>query len=1225
MKRLLPLFIAVAGAVCAQTISGISPSSAVAGGPGFTLTINGQFFAGVASTVSWTFGSSTTSLTVNSASPTQITATVPASLIATPGTASVQVSQLGQNSNAATFTITAPAATITSISPASALVNSPAFTLTVNGANFSGCPPSLDCVTSAVYWNTTPLSTTFISSTQLTAQVPASLLTAPGNASITAVTGSQTSNAATFTVFAVAPPTLTSISPSSVAAGGPAFTLTANGSNYQSNSVIEWNGATLTTTFVSTSQLTATVPANLIAQPATVSIVVATLNAGASAPLSLTITAASLSLTSITPNSAPAGSLGLTLTVNGSGFLIRQSQVTWNGTALATTYISGTQLSATVPASLLTTPGTAQVGVTNIGQTASGTLPFTITSTTVTLTSLSPSSAVAGSSGIILSVLGSNFQQSSVVNWNGIPLATSFGVLGYGSQLAATVPANLLTQPNTTASITVSTPGSALSNALPFSVTYPQIVLTSITPNTAPAGSPALTLTVNGSGFFNGLTNVTWNGTTLATTYLSSTQLTASVPASLLTTAGTAQVGVANPNQSPPAALTFTITNATPTLTSINPSSAVAGSAAFTMTLNGTNFQQSSRVNWNSTALNTSFVSATQLLADVPASLIAQPNVTASVTVVTPNQATSNALSFAVTYPAITLTSISPTSAAAGSPALALTVNGSGFFSGLTNVTWNGTALTTTYVSATQLTAAVPATLLATVGTAQVDVANPNQTPPAAVTFTITAALTLTSISPTSANAGGPGFSLTLNGAGFASTAAVLWNGSPLATTFVSATQLTAAVPSTLIASPGAATVAVSSGGLTSNTLSFAINALTPTLTSVTPSSATAGDPDTTITVSGTNFLAQTVVQWNGAPLATTAGTATQLTAVVPARLLASAGSADVTAMNPSNLVSNALAFTINPKPVLTLTTLSQTLATAGDAAFTLTINGTAFTSASQVRWSGTSLTTAFISATQLIAAVPANLLTTPGTYNVTVANPDGVSNSLAFTVNLPPPPALRLTAPATTTAAQQPTVDFGLNAAYPIPLSGTVTLTFAPDAVAPSDDPAIQFASGGRSMNFTVNANSTTLPPLLLQTGTVAGTITLGVKLTAAGTDVTPSGSTATIRIARSAPVIRTVTISRSANTIEVDVIGYSTPRDMTQATFHFNAAPGAQLALTDVTVPLTSLFSAWYQSTGSTQFGSQFTYAQPFTVSSDTSAITSVTVTLANSAGNSASATTN
>src|SRR5580692_7362743 len=71
-------------------------------------------------------------------------------------------------------------------------------------------------------------------------------------------------------------------------------------------------------------------------------------------------------------------------------------------------------------------------------------------------------------------------------------------------------------------------------------------VLTFVSPSTAAVGSQGFTITANGSGFITGAL-ILWNGAALTTTLVSSTQLTAPVPASDLATAGTAQVSVQIP------------------------------------------------------------------------------------------------------------------------------------------------------------------------------------------------------------------------------------------------------------------------------------------------------------------------------------------------------------------------------------------------------------------------------------------------------------------------------------------------------------------------------------------------------------------------------------------------------------------------------------------------------------------------------------------------------
>jgi hypothetical protein len=68
----------------------------------------------------------------------------------------------------------------------------------------------------------------------------------------------------------------------------------------------------------------------------------------------------------LVPNSATAGSAGFTLTVNGSGFGAN-SVVNWSSTAPATTFVTGKQLMAAIPATAIATAGTVSITVTNPG------------------------------------------------------------------------------------------------------------------------------------------------------------------------------------------------------------------------------------------------------------------------------------------------------------------------------------------------------------------------------------------------------------------------------------------------------------------------------------------------------------------------------------------------------------------------------------------------------------------------------------------------------------------------------------------------------------------------------------------------------------------------------------------------------------------------------------------------------------------------------------------
>jgi phage tail sheath protein FI len=137
---------------------------------------------------------------------------------------------------------------------------------------------------------------------------------------------------------------------------------------------------------------------------------------------------------------------------------------------------------------------------------------------------------------------------------------------------------------------------------------------------------------------------VNFNNAALATTYVGAGQLTATVPASAIagpvTGSVTANVTVTNPTPGggPSAVAKFTINgvNQLPKVTSLSPSSAVAGGGTFTLTVTGSGFVPSSVVNWNGAPLATTDVSDTVLQAAVPAANIASvPAAAAQVTVTT--------------------------------------------------------------------------------------------------------------------------------------------------------------------------------------------------------------------------------------------------------------------------------------------------------------------------------------------------------------------------------------------------------------------------------------------------------------------------------------------------------------------------------------------------------------------------------------------------------------
>jgi outer membrane protein assembly factor BamB len=171
----------------------------------------------------------------------------------------------------------------------------------------------------------------------------------------------------------------------------------------------------------------------------------------------------------------------------------------------------------------------------------------------------------------------------------------------------------------------------------------------------------------------------------------------------------------------------------------------------------------------------------------------------------------------------------------------------------------------------------------------------------------------ISSITPASTGAGGSAFTLTVTGTDFSPQSQVLWNGSNRATTYVSATQLTAQISAADIAAPGTVPVSVSdpTNGL-SNQITFTIAVPPLSLTSISPTTVTAGGPAFMLTVIGTGFTASSTVQWNGATRTATLVGNSELIAQISAADIATPGTATVTVNDPSSSVGTTQGLTVN-------------------------------------------------------------------------------------------------------------------------------------------------------------------------------------------------------------------------------------------------------------------------------------------------------------------------
>jgi hypothetical protein len=287
-----------------------------------------------------------------------------------------------------------------------------------------------------------------------------------------------------------------------------------------------------------------------------------------------------------------------------------------------------------------------------------------------------------------------------------------------------------------------------------------------------------------------------------------------------------------------------------PVLDGVSPGSAVAGSAAISVTVSGKDFVPGSEVRIGGSARSTVFMNETKLVATLLASdLSVLGNKSVTVFTPTPGGGTSNAGTFSIiaagSTPVPSVESVSLQGVVAGTSSAAIAVKGTGFIPA-SQVKFNASGRATTYVSSTLLNATLLAADLDAIGTGVISVDN-NPAPllmrPEAVSAaTGSNGLTIQIVSPNlnpppALNALSPAHAaalgsqaqieVTLTGAAFTSLSQGWWNGEARPTQFVNAATLKMTISAGDLIVPGVASVQVNTpneGGGTSNLQTFVID-----------------------------------------------------------------------------------------------------------------------------------------------------------------------------------------------------------------------------------------------------------------------------------------------------------------------------------------------------------------------------------------------------------------
>jgi hypothetical protein len=940
--------------------------------------------------------------------------------------------------------------TLSSITPNSKPVNSPDFVLTCNGTGFRvriGPAGDPDFDEGRIIFDGVELATTISSTSLCYATVPASMLTVARTVYVYVTTDFHGDSA--LVPFTITPgtPTLTSISPGGLVVGASSQ-IDCTGTNFTATSVIRIDGAAVATTFISSTHLQTTAAVSY-ASGGNHTVTVQEMGVGESSGQTLAITNPEPAVTSCAPDHATVYDADMIVDVFGTGFVPSSSGM-WNGHTRVTDFVSSTHLRFhLIGATDFAVAGQPVVMVSNAapggGQVGNGSV-FTINNPLPTVTGVSPISVDAGSANITITVTGTGFVQGNIdtfafpsqAKWNGQGVPTT--VVTPTTLTFVATSSMLSLSGDFTVTVHNNGPGGGDSTTSAIvHVVNPGPRVDSLSPSSVPTnagGASFIYVYINGRNFAQNAQAILGSGgdaVSMPTTYLSSGQLQVVVYAFRIPEAGLVPIHVDNP---PPGggssnAVNLAVTNPAPTITALSASTANVGDAGETITITGTNFVAQSVATLDNNPRPTTVVSSTSITVTLFAADFGAAAVR-SLGVTNPAPGGGSASTpFTVRNVVPTLTSIAPAFGVSGDPDTVITLVGTLFVAG-TVAKLDGVALTTSFVSSTKLTAIVPAGNLAATGAHNITAFNPAPGGGASGAQVLTVGNpvpVIQSLTPDHVAAGSAALDVVITGTGFRNgVSSAYWNDSLRTTTFVSSTQIKITVTAADMTAAGVFPITVKNaapGAATSNSVPFTVGTVNPvpTITTLTPGHVTQGSPTLDLAIVGTNFVAASVVRFEGSDRATVFVSPTQLHATITPTDLALPGSFRITVFNPlpgggTSAAGTLIVDRLNPAPQIT--GIIPASVTVGAATFTLEVDGVDFVAGCVASTDSGPQATTFVSSTKITMSIPSTDVATTGTRHITVTNPapgGGTSNTATLAVTAVPDrpiPAITSIAPAT-------------------------------------------------------------------------------------------------------------------------------------------------------------------------------------------------------------------
>lgn len=422
----------------------VTPSPIPAGLGDVEVTITGTAFGVLTPRVVAVGSGITSTITPSANSTTRLVVTVPGNVVRNIGSVVFTVTSLDRLPVSTTVTVsTPPALVLTSLAPASTSGNLRAFTISVNGNNFSA--------QSLFSLGSTSLRVMGVirnSDGTLTALVEVPVGAVSGNLNVLNLNGQSAS--LPFVINSLPRPVITSVSPNILPPGSPNTIITVNGRNLIPGATVSFNGQQLTgVQLTGDSLLTFTIPAALLVTP-DLGVLTITNPDGQSIGYRLPVTVGApgtVSVTGVTPTTTVASVSAFSITINGNGFA-GTPRVFLGGQALTVVSTSGNQLVVNVPGNL-NIPGTFALQVVNPSGVSSNSTMFTIApsvdpATLPAINDVTPRSGNEFPDGVAanITIAGINFAPGAVVRLGSTQLAIVGAITG--NQIVATIPASLV-------------------------------------------------------------------------------------------------------------------------------------------------------------------------------------------------------------------------------------------------------------------------------------------------------------------------------------------------------------------------------------------------------------------------------------------------------------------------------------------------------------------------------------------------------------------------------------------------------------------------------------------------------------------------------------------------------------------------------------------------------------------------------------------------------------